>query len=218
MIDAQGLKKGLHFLLMAIFSVLFLSIFAAIIQYADGDLGKAFLAYKQEYISNRLWLGSFYTHVSVSIFCLMAGFTQFSVSLRKHLPRVHRNIGKLYVFSILFINFPSGLILALFANGGLIGRIAFTILALLWFWFTLMAWIRVRQGNLLAHRRFMIRSYALTLSALSLRLWKLVFLELTDWDEAFIYQVDAWLGFGLNWIIAEIYLKWRPGSNAPSQD
>ncbi|MBI1221808.1 MAG: DUF2306 domain-containing protein [Bacteroidetes bacterium] len=178
----------------------------AIVQYADGKLTTGFLAYKQDYISNAFWLGGFYVHVGTSIFCLIAGFTQFSGFIRREFPKIHRGVGKVYIFSILFINFPAGLILAVHANGGLSNRIAFTILALLWFTFTLKAWISIRNKNITEHYRFMVRSYALTFSAITLRLWKLVFIELTDWDEMFIYQVDAWLGFGLNILIAELYL------------
>lgn len=181
----------------------------AVLQYTDGNPTTAFLALKQNYISDRIWLLAFYIHISASIFCLAAGFTQFSVGLRNQIPKIHRWVGKIYVFSILFINFPSGFILALNANGGWTGKSAFTLLSILWFWFTLKAWLEIRKGNISSHQKFMIRSYALTLSAISLRLWKLAFLEMTDWDEALIYQIDAWLGFGVNWIIAELIIRWK---------
>jgi len=70
-----------------------------------------------------------------------------------------------------------------------------------------MAWIYARRKKFILHRRFMIRSYALTLSALTLRLWKPVFVTFTNLDTNTIYQVDAWLGFGLNLLVAEWIIR-----------
>ncbi|MDU6056005.1 MAG: DUF2306 domain-containing protein, partial [Acinetobacter junii] len=60
------------------------------------------------------------------------------------------------------------------------------------------------------HRDWMIRSFALALSALSLRTWKLVLYELQpyiDWLTPInIYQLEAWLGWTINLLIAEIII------------
>jgi hypothetical protein len=53
----------------------------------------------------------------------------------------------------------------------------------------------------------MIRSYALTLSAITLRSWKVVlayYLELPPKD---LYLIVAWLGFVPNMIVAEIIIS-----------
>ena len=169
------------------------------------DVG--FLAAKQEYIDNKVWRTAFYIHVFTSIFTLLAGFTQFSNYVLKEHRTLHRIMGRVYVFAVLFINFPSGMILAVNANGELPTRIAFIILDSLWFWFTLKAFLEIRKGNITAHRKFMIRSYALTFSAITLRLWKLILSNSFTIDPATLYMIDAWMGFVPNLLFAEWYIR-----------
>jgi hypothetical protein len=57
----------------------------------------------------------------------------------------------------------------------------------------------------------MIRSFALTLSAITLRIWKVIFATTTDIPPMDRYRIIAWLGWVLNLMIAEyiifIYFK-----------
>lgn len=188
-------------------SILILVMLVTLIQYTGMDDQAGFLQFKQDYLGNPIWKAAFYIHVFTCFFCLLAGLTQFSSGILKGRKKLHRLLGKLYVFNILFINVPVGMILAVNANGGFISRIAFCLLGLLWFFFTLMAWIYARRKKFILHRRFMIRSYALTLSALTLRLWKPVLVTFTNLDTDTIYQLDAWLGFGLNLLVAEWIIR-----------
>jgi len=68
-----------------------------------------FLAVKQDYIHIKVWRTAFYVHVFSSILTLLAGFTQFSSYILKEHRGLHRFMGKLYVFAVLFINFPAGI-------------------------------------------------------------------------------------------------------------
>ena len=52
----------------------------------------------------------------------------------------------------------------------------------------------------------MIRSYALTLSALSLPMWKVLFAEFSNIGPMDRYRIIAWLGWGLNLLIAEFII------------
>ncbi|GAA4336650.1 hypothetical protein GCM10023149_45680 [Mucilaginibacter gynuensis] len=133
---------------------------------------------------------------------MLAGFTQFSAYILKHHCQLHRVIGKIYVYDI-FINFPVGLLMGIYANGLLPSKTAFVILDCLWFWFTYKAVIEVKKGNITAHKQYMIRSYALTLSAVTLRCWKIVILSITYVDPLHLYMIDAWLGFVPNLLFAE---------------
>lgn len=171
-----------------------------------------FLALKQDYIQIRVWRTAFYIHVFSSILTLLAGFTQFSGLILKEYRGLHRFMGKLYVVAVLFINFPSGMILALYANGHWPTRLAFVLLDSLWFWFTLKAVLAIRKGNVGAHKRFMIRSYALTFSAITLRTWKLVLSGLFVIGPVTLYMIEAWIGFVPNLLLAEWLIR-RKGKN-----
>ena len=59
----------------------------------------------------------------------------------------------------------------------------------------------------------MIRSFALTLSAITLRLWKYLIVLAFQPRPMDVYHIVAWLGWVVNLIIAEIiifkYIKYR---------
>ena len=172
------------------------------------DVG--FLRIKQQYIGIDQWRIAFFIHVYASMWVLFAGFTQFSKTIQQQYPRLHRNLGYIYVVDVLLITGPAGLLMGFYANGGWSSRIAFVLLALLWIYFTAMALIRAKQKDFSAHRRFMIRSYALTLSAITLRAWKYAITNTVELPPMDVYRVVAWLGWGLNLIIAEWVIRKKP--------
>ncbi|MGZ4079121.1 MAG: DUF2306 domain-containing protein, partial [Bacteroidia bacterium] len=131
----------------------------------------------------------------------------FSSYLQNNYRKVHRLIGKIYVFNILIINFPAALIMAYYANGFLPSKIAFFILDSLWFGFTLKAFLEAKRRNIASHKEFMIRSYALTFSAITLRTWKLILSGMYNIEPITLYMIDAWLGFVPNLLIAEYLIR-----------
>ncbi len=174
-----------------------------VIDYSSLRTDIHFLKFKQEYIDIPWWKAAFYVHVFSSIFALAAGLTQFSDHLLTSYRSIHRLIGKIYVYDILFINFPAGLIMAVYANGLLPTKIAFVILDCLWSYFTYKAVIAVKRGDIATHKRFMIRSYALTFSAITLRSWKIILTYAFHPDPLTLYMIDAWMGFVPNLLLAE---------------
>ncbi|NII25232.1 DUF2306 domain-containing protein [Pseudoflavitalea sp. X16] len=166
-----------------------------------------FLRFKQDYIHNPVWKAAFYVHVFTAIIALLAGFTQFSPDFLKRYKKLHRLIGRLYAWDILVINFPAAMIMAVYANGLLPSKIAFVILDCLWFWFTYKAVIAARQKRFTEHKQYMIRSYALTFSAITLRMWKLILSNSFTIDPVTLYMIDAWLGFVPNLLLAEWIIR-----------
>lgn len=169
------------------------------------DVG--FLRIKQQYIDIDRWRGAFFIHVYASMWVLFAGFTQFSKRLLKNNPRLHRTLGYIYVVDVLLITGPAGLVMGFYANGGFWSRVGFVTLAVLWIFFTAMALVKAKQKNFKAHRRYMIRSYALTLSALTLRAWKYAITNTMTLPPMDVYRIVAWLGWVGNLLIAEILIR-----------
>lgn len=152
-----------------------------------------------------LWIVAFYIHVFTSIFALIAGFTQFNK--RFLWKKLHRIMGAIYIVTILLLTGPSGLIMGFFANGGLLSITAFSTLALLWWWFTFKAYTAIRNKDYETHTKFMYRSYALTLSAITLRLWKYIIVNyLYEMPPMDLYRLVAWLGWIPNLILAEVLI------------
>lgn len=136
----------------------------------------------------------------------MAGFTQFFNIQNKKDLKIHKIAGKIYFFNIVFINFPTAFILAVYANGGVCAKTAFISLDLIWLTTTLLAFYWIKKGNLIKHQKYIFRSYALTLSALTFRISKYFLSNFSGWDNETIYIFDAWFAFLFNLLIAEIYI------------
>lgn len=195
-------------LLYSFFCVLMLKI---TLQYFPINFDVAFLRIKQQYVQFTHYKIAFYVHVGFSMFSLLAGFTQFSKVIRTQYQKVHQVLGWIYIVSILAFAAPSGLIIGYYANGGFWSQLAFCLLAIGWFWFTIQALIMLKKKNYKQHQVYMIRSFALTLSAITLRFWKYVIVLIFEPRPMDVYQIVAWLGWVLNLIIAEViifkYLK-----------
>lgn len=176
-------------------------------QYIPFRTDVAFLQIKQtEVDSIPLYIPFFYLHVYSAIFVLIGGFFQFNAALLNKFPVLHRNIGKLYVFTVLFLSAPSGLFIGVFANGGFYSKIAFVTLSVLWFYFTLKGFTTIKNKNIAAHKAFMLRSFALTFSAITLRLWKVILVHVFHPAPMDVYQIIAWLGWIPNLLLIEYYL------------
>lgn len=176
------------------------------IQYIPIDLNVAFLTFKEEPIQTWHYRIAFFSHVYTSFIILIVGLIQFMPFVRQTFPLWHKNMGKLYVGLILFIGAPSGFIMALYANGGWVAQWSFALQAVLWFAFTLKALTAIKNLNYKLHYSFMLRSMALTCSALSLRFFKWLFVTLFDPLPMDNYRLVAWLGWIFNLIVVELYL------------
>jgi uncharacterized membrane protein len=195
------------FILYALLCVGCFLMMRTIVGYASFRDDAQFLAVKQAYIHNPVWKTAFYIHVFSAIIALFAGFTQFSPDILRGNPQIHRLVGKIYVVIVLFINFPVGLIMGVYANGGIPCKIAFLLLDSLWFYFTLRAYLCAKSRRFAEHKNYMIRSYALTLSAITLRTWNLVLSNSFDINAVDQYVVTAWLGFVPNLMVAEVLIR-----------
>ena len=143
----------------------------------------------------------------MSLWALLAGFTQFSTRIQEYYPKLHRIFGYIYVTDVILITGPAGLLMGIYANGGMPSKISFVTLAILWITFTAMALIKVRNRDYRAHRNFMIRSYALTLSAVTLRAWKWSITNAVELPPMDVYRAVAWLGWVPNLIAAELLIR-----------
>ena len=214
----NSLKKQFPWGLMA-----FLAIgiaFAAIAPYATFNPDNFNNATSRFADETPLRLAGLYIHAFAGGIALIIGPCQFLSKLRNRRPTLHRWMGRIYLVGILF----SGLAAFLIAPGmisGLVGEIGLLLLAILWLWTGWNAYRNIRAGNKEIHREWMIRNYALTFSAVTLRLWlgiligtQIPFLETkyaNDFDTLFVevYRVVMWLAWVPNLIVAEMIVRRR---------
>jgi uncharacterized membrane protein len=202
-----GRIKKIVFGVLVFFAVLFgvvLYYHNAVFVLTGPDNG--FLLTKAEVVRYSAYLPAFYIHIVTGSIVLMLGVFQLSQWIRSRYTAWHRAAGRVYIFVILLLTAPSGFVMALYANGGLPASIAFALLALLWWFFTWKGFQNARHKHWAVHRKFMMRSYALTFAAVTLRLYSFFF-ALAGFRGESIYILVAWLSWVPSLIVMEIYLQ-----------
>jgi uncharacterized membrane protein len=155
----------------------------------------------------------FYLHVILAPVALLIGVWQFLPITRRN--AWHRWEGRLYVVCVL-VAAISGFIVAFTTAAGPVHATGFAILAVLWFGTTLMAYLKVRAGKYTEHRRWMIRSYALTCAAITLRIILPVGL-ISGLDFPTSYLLAAWGCWTINLVIAELVIRYsKPPADLPA--
>ena len=147
-------------------------------------------------------------HVGGGVTALILG--PFQLVTRQGFRRWwHRPAGKVYVLACL-TGAVAGLWLALYTTAGPIATAGFGGLSVAWFMTTALGWREVMNGRIAQHRRWMIRSVALTYAAVTLRiLIPLGYMTGADPDDA--YRAISFLCWIPNLLAAELWLRLRTG-------
>lgn len=141
-------------------------------------------------------------HIAGGIGALLAGPWQFSDKLRARALNFHRWLGRFYLLEVA-LGSIAGFAMALVSEQGLPTHLGFGMLAVLWFFTGLQAYRMVRSGNIVAHRQWMIRNFALTLAAVTLRNYMPLMLFVLHWSFRQSYITVSWLCWVPNLLIAE---------------
>jgi uncharacterized membrane protein len=151
-------------------------------------------------------------HVFAAMFGLLLGPFQFWARLRSERPRVHRAMGRLYLGVGVLTGGLAGLYMAFHAFGGPVARSGFVGLAILWLYTGLRAYLAIRAGDVTTHRRWMVRNFSLTFTAVMLRLW-LPLSQVAGVPFERAYPVVAWLSWVPNLVVAELLFNRRRGAS-----
>lgn len=169
-----------------------------------------FLLAKPDLVHHVVWRPVFYFHIVSGMVCIAAGPFQFLPALRWQYPAFHRGLGKAYVAAILCVAAPTGLYMAFFAEGGFWSALGFFTLSLFWWGTTYKAYRAIRKGNVDTHRQFMAYSFALTFSAVTLRVWVPVLSNFLSVDHDFTIVITAWINWIPNLLTAHLFVKFFP--------
>jgi Predicted membrane protein (DUF2306) len=153
-----------------------------------------------------------YTHIAGAIFALALGPLQFSARLRARRIALHRWIGRTYLVGVA-IGGLAGLYMAFFAYGGPIARVGFAALAIGWLYTGVEGYGAIRRRAVAEHRAWMVRNFALTFAAVTLRMYlPLSAVAGIDFDVA--YPAIAWLCWVPNLLVAEWLFNAQAGKRA----
>ncbi len=189
--------------MLAVLAII-VGLYPAIYLFIDRKFG--LLASKtNELLSDPFWNIGFYTHIFFAGLALLIGWTQFSSKLRNKNMAVHRITGKVYVVSAL-VSSIAGIYIGIFATGGIVTSMGFICLGVIWFYTTLMAYIYIRNKQILQHQKMMIYSYAACFAGAALRIW-LPILGIIFGDFITAYTIVAWLCWVPNLMVAYFITK-----------
>lgn len=157
--------------------------------------------------NKQIW---YFGHVLLALPVVFGAPLQFLPRLRQAAPHIHRWIGRAYVAG------ASGAALVAIYLGATIeyegSRLSIVLTGALWLFFTLAAWRTAVAKNFTSHRAFMIRSYAMALVLVWLRL-------MNDFqDQLFFYVADAdmrdatreWASWVIPLLVVELWIAWVP--------
>jgi uncharacterized membrane protein len=157
-------------------------------------------AYRLQVIADRHLL---IPHTVCGIIALLAGPMQFSSRLRQRHLKFHRVLGRIYIVSV-FIGALTGIALAA-GRPGLPGT---SMQAAAWIVCTTAAFLTARNRQIVQHRQWMIRSYAVTFTFVSSRVLNL-------WPRYWSHLGDTLAAVGViaftlaSLLVAELGLNWR---------
>jgi uncharacterized membrane protein len=147
-------------------------------------------------------------HIAGGIGALLAGPWQFSEKLRSRALNLHRWLGRFYLIEVA-LGSIAGFVMATVSEEGLPTHLGFGFLAVLWFFTALQAYRMVLRGNIEAHRQWMIRNFALTLAAVTLRNYMPLMLFALHWPFRTTYITVSWLCWVPNLLVAEWMVRRR---------
>lgn len=163
----------------------------------------SFIQEREVLYDKPIWRVSFYVHIAAGALCIGTALLQFSSWILKRRKRIHIISGKIYVFVVLLVGAPSGFYMTFFAKGGFMERACFMLMALFWFYSTWKGFVTAaRDKNFLAHKFWMIRSYAMALTAVTFRVYHILFYlwGLGHFDN---YAISLWISVFGNALVAE---------------
>jgi len=141
-------------------------------------------------------------HVAGGMGALLAGPWQFCERLRSRALTFHRWLGRFYLLSVV-LGAIAGFAMATVSSEGLPTHLGFGVLAVLWFSTALQAYRIIRRGDVELHRQWMIRNFALSLAAVTLRIYMPLMLLALHWSFHATYITVSWLCWIPNLLAAE---------------
>lgn len=163
-------------------------------------------ALRPAFVQNLLIVSPFaiVAHIAGGATAIVLGAFQLNARLRTRFLPAHRWLGRTYVVAVCAGGI-AGFILALSSTGGLVTHFGFGLMAICWVSSTLNAYRHIRAGDVLLHRAWMLRSYALTLAAVTLRIYlPLSAVNGIEFEAA--YQAISWLCWVPNLLIVEWFV------------
>lgn len=155
-----------------------------------------------------LYRVAFYTHILSAPLVLLGGLLLLNKRFRNRHLVLHRIIGRVQVLLVLLLVTPSGIVMAQHSLAGWSSGVAFVVSSLLTAIFTLLGWRRAVQRQFVSHREWMLRSYTVLCSAVTLRLIGGAAI-LLETDPISSYRFASWASWVVPLAMLELFFLFR---------
>lgn len=148
-------------------------------------------------------------HIIPGLAFLLFAPLQFSAGIRRRHRDVHRMNGRvLVVLAAASGVYALWAAFAFPAFGGLSTVVATVVFGTLFLVAIIMAVVRIRARRVAEHREWMIRVFAIALGVATIRAVVGAAQALTGRTMEEVFGMAFWLGFGINWAVAELWIRW----------
>jgi len=155
-------------------------------------------------------------HVVFASVAMLTACFQIWPWFRSKYADAHRVLGRVYVFGGVVPAGLAGLVIGAVSPFGPVLRASDILLAALWLGCTISGFRAMRANKLAEHRRWMIRSFALTMSIITNRIWGVLFTiaftpllpTVFGASEMAMVQAIAGLSGWLGWVLPLLFAEW----------
>ncbi len=192
--------------LRAVFALLILRALVSIVanypDYFPPDFQSSFLQGREAtFPGTYQW--AFYVHIFSGPLVLLNGLVLMTDAVIRY-RSLHRFLGWVQTIALLVFMLPSGMVMALQSFGGFWAGLSFMVLSGTTGVCAIVGVVYASQGKLKQHRQWMVRTYVLICSAVSLRLVSGAagLVGVTDAERAYVFA--AWMSWVLPLVVWEI--------------
>jgi uncharacterized membrane protein len=174
---------------------------------ADTEIGEAWFA-------DAAWLTL--VHVTAGcVFLALAPF-QFSTGIRQRHPRIHRLTGRIALVAAIPTVASGLLFAALSPFGGLTADAAIYLFGTIFVVALWRAYAAIRRGDIARHREWMLRLIAIGAGIATVRVVSIPLLVLTGRPPLQLLAASFWLGLGVTYGAAELWIRWTRNPSEPA--
>ena len=145
-------------------------------------------------------------HAVTGSIALMVGPWQLWPALRATRPSLHRWLGRIYVADVMVACLFATLLMPTVSTG-LPAASAFATVGVIWGGSAILGFLAIRRRDIPAHRRWMLRSFAMAFAAVTIRFYFHPAKALGIPFE-YTYPASLWLAILTNIVMIEALLRW----------
>jgi uncharacterized membrane protein len=154
------------------------------------------------------WLA--YLHIAPGVLYLLGAPLQLAYRVRSRHYTLHRRLGRVLLAAALLTGVFAMVFGVLFSFGGA-GEAAATVVFGGWFVGCLVAAFRaVRRDDIVRHRRWMIRAFAVGIGVGTIRIWIILLTQLGGLELQESFAPAFWISFAAHVLIAEWWVRTTP--------